>query len=232
MGEVESKLVRPHGRARLAHVDAEPLSQRGVKKVCGGVVAHRRAPLAGRDDRLHPGSWLRQSGRHTLILGVGDAHPKSLVLPVAIDVNHPRDRAVPAQLAGVGNLAATGCVERALLELYEGIRFSSTGERLRRGDRRLHVELLEADETRRGGRRHEADHRLTSVDPSTGRGDRKCRLYARRLSEAGTSSLLLHERLEPRVLNGQALFAEQLFGHFVWEPVGIVEREGLGGIYR
>ena len=42
VGEVEAQLVGAHGRAGLAHVGAEPLAQRRVQQVGGGVVAHRR----------------------------------------------------------------------------------------------------------------------------------------------------------------------------------------------
>ena len=38
VGEVEAQLVGPHGRAGLAHVRAEPLAQRRVQQVRGGVV--------------------------------------------------------------------------------------------------------------------------------------------------------------------------------------------------
>ena len=49
VGEVEAQLVRPHVGAGLAHVRAEPLAQRRVQQVGGGVVAHRGEPRVALD---------------------------------------------------------------------------------------------------------------------------------------------------------------------------------------
>ncbi len=87
VGEVEAQLVGTHRRAGLAHVGAEPLAQRRVQQVRGGVVAHRRvAGLAVDlgDDR-----------------GAGVDLPRGLdlqrlVVADAVDVDHPRLAARPS----------------------------------------------------------------------------------------------------------------------------------------
>ena len=47
--EVEAQPIRRDERAGLAHVRAQPLAQRGVQQVRGGVVAARRIASVGID---------------------------------------------------------------------------------------------------------------------------------------------------------------------------------------
>ncbi len=53
VGEVESQPIGRDERARLAHVRAEPLPERGVQQVRGGVVAARRVTRRAIDRRAN-----------------------------------------------------------------------------------------------------------------------------------------------------------------------------------
>ena len=123
MGEVEAQLVGPHGRAGLADVGAEALAERRVEEVGGGVVAHRRVAVEAGDLGLDAGAGLRAPAPRDL---------QRLVVADAVDVDDLGLAAVPAQRAGVGDLAAALGVEGALLELDEQRSPSVAGARRRR----------------------------------------------------------------------------------------------------
>ena len=59
VGEVEAQLVGPDRRAGLADVAAEPLAERRVEEVGGGVVSHRRVAVEAGDLGLDAGARLR-----------------------------------------------------------------------------------------------------------------------------------------------------------------------------
>ena len=65
MGEVEAELVGPHRRAGLADVAAEPLAERRVEEVGGGVVAHRRVTVEAGHLGLDARAGLRRRHRAT-----------------------------------------------------------------------------------------------------------------------------------------------------------------------
>ena len=112
VGEVEAQLVRPHRRARLAHVRPESFTEGRVQEVRRGVVAHRREAR----DVVH----LRLdalAGTEPVARAV-ELH--RLVLADPVDVGDLGAPAVPAHLARVGDLASTLGVERALLQLDQG----------------------------------------------------------------------------------------------------------------
>ena len=109
--EVEAQLVRTHVGARLADVRAEALAQRGVQQVRGGVVAHRgeaRAPVHHSPGAL-PLAHLALDGLEL----------DGLVVPDPEDIGHPCAARLGLDQPGVGDLAASLGVERALLELRE-----------------------------------------------------------------------------------------------------------------
>ena len=112
VGEVEAQLVRPHRGAGLAHVGAEPLPESRVQEVRRGVVAHRREARDVVDLRLDALAGLEAVARAVEL--------DRLVVADPVDVGDPGAAAVPAHLAGVGDLAAALGVERALLELDQG----------------------------------------------------------------------------------------------------------------
>ena len=89
VGEVEAQLVRAHRRAGLAHVVAEPLAQRRVQEVGGGVVAHRRVAGLAVDERLDGDAGADLTG--------GDRHLQRLVVADPVDVEDLGLSPAPAQ---------------------------------------------------------------------------------------------------------------------------------------
>ena len=139
MGEVEAQLVGAHRRARLAHVGAEPLAQRGVQQVGRGVVSHRR--VAGRRGRP------ARSTRAALAAAARAGQPQRLVVADPVDVVDLGLAPVPDDAAGVGDLAAALGVERALLELDQRAPSSPSGRAA--ATLVCALELLVADEPAR-----------------------------------------------------------------------------------
>ena len=111
VGEVEAQLVRADVGARLAHVGAEALAQRGVQQVRRRVVALGRAAGVAVDLREHPLAVV-QLARERL-------EHERLVVAEAHDVDDLGAAAAVLALdhAGVVDLAAAGGVERRLDEL-------------------------------------------------------------------------------------------------------------------
>ena len=106
MGEVEAQLVGADRRARLADVGPQTLAKRRVKEMGRRVVSHRRVAGRALDLGLHP------------CAGGGNrpVHADHLVIADAIHVGDPRSLSVPANHAGVGDLAAALGVERRGLQ--------------------------------------------------------------------------------------------------------------------
>ena len=189
-------------RARLPDVGAEPLAQRRVQQVGRGVVAHRREAGDVVDLRLDP-----RPGRQA----VRALELDRLVVADPVDVGDPRAAALPANLAGVRDLAAALGVEGALLELDEGPPVVALdGEQAGLG-----AQLLVADEARGRRRRGEAEHGAVVV----------LRAVRGRGPHPGARALLLHQLLEALVVDGEALLGQQLLGQVVREAVGVVEPE-------
>ena len=111
--EVEAQLVGPDVGAGLAHVRADARAQRGVQQVRRGVVAGGRAPVRGIDARDHALALVQLALR-------GLEHQR-LVVAEPHDVDDARAAVAVLALdhAGVGDLAATGGVERRLDELEQ-----------------------------------------------------------------------------------------------------------------
>ncbi len=109
--EVEAQLVRADVGARLAHVRPEPLAQRGVQEVRGGVVALGRAPRGAIHARAHALAVV-QRARQRL-------QDQRLVIAQPHDVDDLRAAAAVLALdhAAVMDLAAAGRVERRLDQL-------------------------------------------------------------------------------------------------------------------
>ena len=111
MGEVEAQLVRADVGARLAHVRAEALAQRGVQQVRRGVVGLGRVARRAVDARDHLLALVQRA-----LLDLDDHR---LVVARARHVDDAR--AAVARLAGdhagVGDLAAALGVERRAVEL-------------------------------------------------------------------------------------------------------------------
>ena len=93
---------------------AEHLTERRVQQMRRGVVRHRREPVAPVDDGLDARTGLE---RRTL----AERDDEHLVVAELEHVGdlEPLVLAVHLEIAGVGDLAAAGGVERALLELHE-----------------------------------------------------------------------------------------------------------------
>ncbi len=215
MGEVEAQLVRAHVRAGLAHVRAQPLAQRGVQQVGGGVVAHRgqaRLALDGGRDRL--------AGTE---LALQRLERQRLVVAQPVHVDDPRAPGQRLHHAGVGDLAAALGVEGALLELGQ----QAPVDGARRAQHGLGLDRLVADEARRkAGLASEAEHVLM-LDV-----DLAARLGARAATAAtGPRGLArpLHQLLEALVVDRQPLLGEQLLGHLVGKAEGVVQPEGVLG---
>ena len=208
MGEVEAQLVRPHRRARLAHVVAEALAQRRVQEVGRGVVAHRRVTRLVVDQGLD-----RDPGFDLTVLRL---HLERLVFADAVDVDHAGLAAVPAQHARVGDLATALGVEGALLELDQ----RPPVVRDDGGEARRRAQGLVADEARRRRLGGEGDHLLVAVLGAVRGGG----------ADPSALALLLHQLLEAPVVDREALLGEQLLGQVVGEAVGVVQLEGVGGV--
>ena len=182
VGEVEAQLVGPDGGAGLAHVGAEPLAQRRVQEVGRGVVAHRRVARLAVDLGLDRAPGFGSPRRLDL---------QRLVLADPVDVEDPRLAAVPAQHAGVGDLAAALGVEGALLELDQGAAVVA----LDRGEAGRRAQRLVADEAGRRRRGGEGDAPLVAVLGAVRGGG----------ADAGALALLLHQLLEAAVVDREAL---------------------------
>ena len=204
MGEVEAQLVGPHGRSRLPDVGAEPLPQSGVQQVGRRVVAHGREAGHVVHLRLDVGAG-RQAVRALQL--------DRLVVPDPVDVGHLRTTALPADLAGVSDLAAPLRVEGALLQLDQGAPVVALdGEQAGLG-----AQLLVADEARGRCRRGEAEHGAVVV----------LRAVRVRDPHPRARPLLLHQLLEALVVDRESLFGQQLPGQVVRKAVGVVEPEGV-----
>ena len=134
--EVEPQLVRAYVGAGLVDVGAEQLPERRVQQMGGGVVALGGVAGGAVYVGVHPLARLERSAlgdeRHDLIIAeaqhIFDA--RETVAVVALHVS------------GVGDLSATGGVERRLDQLHE----QTPVVALERSDRRLAVGRLIADE--------------------------------------------------------------------------------------
>lgn len=143
VAEVEAELVGAHVGAGLAHVGAEPLAQRGVQEVRGGVVALSGVSCQAVDSRVHPlpGAQLAvlEHAVDRLVLAqpddLGDAHAT-----VAVGALDHTD---------VGDLAAPGGVEGRIGELEE----DAPVDRFQCRHRGRLLGRLIADEARRETRR-------------------------------------------------------------------------------
>ena len=140
-----------------------------------------------------------------------------LVVADPVDVDDPRLAAVPAQHAGVGDLAAALGVEGALLELDQ--RPAVVG--LDRGEAGGRAQRLVADEARSAAppRRRRAPARGGPRSRARWRSPIRARC-----------ALLLHQLLEALVVDREALLGEQLLGQVVGEAVGVVQLEGVRGV--
>ncbi len=189
-------------------VVAEPLAQRRVQQMGGGVVAHRRVARLAVNHRFDRDARLDR--------GATGLNLDRLVVPDPVDVDDLRLLPAPAQDAGVGNLAAALGVEGALLELDQG----ATVLRRDRGEAGGGAQRLVADEPGRGGAGGEGDHLLVAVLGAVGGGG----------TGAGPLALLLHQLLEAGVVDRQALVSQQLLRQVVGEAIGVVQFEGVGGV--
>ncbi len=145
MREVEAELVRPHRRARLAHVVAEHVAQRLVQEVRARVVRHRREAHRPRHARAN--AIARGEARA--------AEEKRLIVlePVRLDeLGDVAGVVVELDRAGVRHLAAARRIERRLAQLREEV---AVVDLLERADLREDVGLRVADELGRevGGAR-------------------------------------------------------------------------------
>jgi hypothetical protein len=185
-------------------VRAEALAQGRVEEVGRRVVAHRRVARRAIDDRFDPVSRLRD----------GTAHLDGLIVPDPVHVDDRRLGLVPANRARVRDLAPALGVERALLQLQQ-----RPAVRIPRGrDARRRAQRLVPDEPGLRSVGHERDHLRMAV-----RGDRLG-------AGPGALPLLLHQRLEPGVVDRQTLLGEKLLREVVRKAVGVVELERIGRV--
>ena len=111
VSEVEAQLVGANGRSGLAHVRAEPLAQRRVEEMGGGVVGGRRVADAPVHDE--------PCALALLELALLDGDRDGLVVAEPVDVLDAPAAGLGLDRAGVGDLAATLGVEGAFGELRE-----------------------------------------------------------------------------------------------------------------
>ena len=107
--EVEAQLVGPDVGAGLVHVAAEPLAQRGVQQVGGGVVALGRVAGGAVDARVDALAGLERARAR--------GPPRRTWSSPSRSTSSTRARQSPSlalDVAGVGDLAAAGGVERRL----------------------------------------------------------------------------------------------------------------------
>ena len=173
------------------------------------MVAHRRVAGLAIDHGLDRAARLDRGARWLDL--------ERLVVADPVDVDDLRLPAVPAQHAGVGDLAAALGVEGALLELDQGAAVVAPATAASAGRR---AQRLVADEPVGGRRRRRRRAPLVAVLGAVRGGG----------AGAGPLALLLHQLLEAAVVDREALLGEQLLGQVVGEAVGVVELEGVRGV--
>ena len=213
MGEVEAQLVGPHVRARLAHVGAEPLAQRGVQQVGGGVVAHRGEPVLALDHRA------RRLARADLALQ--RVERQGLVVAEPEHVDHPGAAGGGLQHAGVRHLAAALRVEGALLELGQQAAVLGARSRRRPSPTRWPRSPRSGSGSRPAARTGPRSCvAISAASPRPARGRRP---------SARSPAPALHQLLEALVVHGQALVGKHLLGHLEREAERVVQTEGVLG---
>ena len=202
VGEVEAQLVGPHCRAGLAHVVAEDLLKRLVQEVCRRVVGHRREAHLPGDAGLDPlarGEPLSPEDER-LVLAEAERGRELGALPVGLDPALVAH--LPAPVGIEGRLPQL-CEEGAVAEILEG------------ADLREHLGLLPAEELRlEAGLAREVPSSLQlALLPSRPRD----------------LAVLLHEPLEPVLVDRVPALARELLGQLDREAVRRRERECILG---
>ena len=202
MREVEAKLVRAHGRARLLDVLAEHVAQRLVQEVRRGVVRHRREADGPGDNSSNPvafGKRVTLEEQHLILLE-----------PVGLSqLGADAGVVVTLDPAGVGDLAAARGIERRLPQLGEEEPVTHV---LDCTELRQHLDLLVADE-------------LAAKAGALGELGRALVVLRDRSTRA--SPLLLHQPGELLVVDSEPSFARELEGQLEREAVRVVQPEGV-----
>ena len=210
VGEVEPKLVRPDRRAGLPNMAAHDLAKRRVKEMGAGVVARGRVARALVDDEPSALALLQLARLHR--------HRHRLVVAEAVHVLDAPAARFGLDDARVRDLTAALGVEGALGELRE----HGPVLTLERADRRIRLSGLVAHESATGTPPPRANATTRPCSPVA--AVRARRPHSRPLA------LLLHQLVEAGVVDGEALFLEELPGEVVGKAKGVVKLEGvLGG---
>ena len=212
MRQVKAQAIRLHERARLMHVIAQHLAQRGLEQVRGRVRTHDRLAAIGIDARRDGLLDLQAAGVHHTVV-------QEFAGLVLLDVRHLEERAVRLNDAVVGHLAAHLGIKRravehehallALIDLRTDLTVADDGQ-----DRALVDRVVIAGEFRR---------RRVQAEVHTG----PCQVAERLARLSRAHALLLHQLLERILIHGHVLLLHHLAGQVNREAVGVIELERI-----
>lgn len=207
VGEVEAELVGADVGAGLPDMRPEPRPQRRVQQMRGGVVALGRVARRRVHTREHA------LARAQLVPALGHERD-DLVVAEPEHIMYPRAAVTVLTLdpARVGDLPAAGGVERRLDELHEHVAVLA-GERADRGRQLGRLVALEL------GREVRLRRERGGVLAQAGAG---AFALAR---EPRLAPLVLHQRLEPLLVDAQAVLGDELERQVEREPKGVVKPE-------
>ena len=213
VGEVEAQPVRLHQGARLVHVVAQDLLQRGIQQMGGAVGPADGLAALGVDGGGDGVAHLQNALFY-------HAAVEELAALVLLDVLHLQEAAGAADDAVVGHLTAHLGVEGGLVQDYRGL--GPGGHlvpqlALGHDGKDLAIRLAAVIAQEGGG-----GHLLAELDAGPAQ-------VAQGLPGLpGTDALLLHHLVEAIPVHGHAFLLGHLHGQVHGEAVGIVELEGVG----